>query len=222
MDVYVLRSEMALFAEAHGSPLWLVSQLWCTPASLGTCLLSSRGCIQVQLDTTCRCCESKNSSASTKSQTRWGRGWKSTSNTPGRTPTASTWTWYERGVVLRSKTSSSGCLRPLLLLPMAPDPPLPNFRPQQIALPSVWLCGYHSVRDSVQCSAIATCKMKATVAACALSDCGFPPHDSVDGTYISLSFPCLPHVKWNDPTTLVRAGGTCVLTPNVDLNVPQF
>lgn len=74
----------------------------------------------------------------------------------------------------------------------------------------------------MQCSVIATCIMKATVAACALSDCGFPPRDSVDGTYISLSFPCLPHVKWNDPTTLVRAGGTCVITPNVDLNVPQF
>lgn len=75
--------------------------------------------------------------------------------------------------------------------------------------------------DSVQRSAIATSEMKATVAACASSNCGFLPRDTVDGTYISLSFPCLPHVKWNDPTTLVRAGGTCVITPNVDLNVPQ-
>lgn len=73
----------------------------------------------------------------------------------------------------------------------------------------------------MQRAVIAAGEMKATVAARASSNCGFPPHDAVDGTYISLSFPCLPHVKWNDPTTLVRAGGTCVITSNVDLNVPQ-
>lgn len=66
------------------------------PASLGMCPPSSRGCIQVRPGITSRCYGSKNSSASTRSQTHWGRGWRSTSNTPGRTPTASTWTWYER------------------------------------------------------------------------------------------------------------------------------
>lgn len=83
----------------------------------------------------------------------------------------------------------SGCFLLLLLLSKPPDPFLPNFRPPQIALDSVWLCGLHmSMRDSVWCSAIATSEMKAAVA-------GFPPDDSVDGTYISLSFSCLPHVK---------------------------
>lgn len=52
--------------------------------------------------------------------------------------------------------------------------------------------------------------MKATVTA---------HRDTLHGTYISLSFPCLPHVKWNDPTTLVRAGGTCVDTTNADLHL---
>lgn len=74
----------------------------------------------------------------------------------------------------------------------------------------------------MQCSVIATSEMKATVTAYASSNCGFPRHDTVHGTYISLSFPCLPHVKWNDPITLVRAGGTCVNTTNVDMNVPQW
>lgn len=64
--------------------------------------------------------------------------------------------------------------------------------------------------------------MKVTATPCTASNCGFPPHNTVDGTYISLSFTCLPHVKWNDPTTLVRAGGTCVMTTNVDMNVPRW
>lgn len=74
----------------------------------------------------------------------------------------------------------------------------------------------------VQCSVIATSEMKATVTAYARRNSGFSHHDTVHGTYISLSFPCLPHVKWNDPTTLVRAGGTCVNPTNVDMNVPHW
>lgn len=60
------------------------------------CPPSSRGCIQVRPGITCKCSGSKNSSASTRSPTHWGRGWRSTSNMPGRIPTASTWTWYEK------------------------------------------------------------------------------------------------------------------------------
>lgn len=74
------------------------------------------------------------------------------------------------------------------------------------------LCHWQSIIFSsrLYCSVIATSETKATVTAYADGNSGFPHHDTVHGTYISLSFPCLPHVKWNDPNTLVRAGGTCV------------
>lgn len=67
-------------------------QPWCTPASLGMCQPSSSGCTRGRPATTPRCWESGSSSASTRSPTRSGRGWRSTSSTPGHTLTASTWT----------------------------------------------------------------------------------------------------------------------------------
>lgn len=64
----------------------------CTPVSLGMSQPSSSGCTPGRPATTPRCWESGSSSASTRSPTHSGRGWRSTSSMPGPTPMASTWT----------------------------------------------------------------------------------------------------------------------------------
>lgn len=84
---------------------------------------------------------------------------------------------------------------------------------------SIMLSRHHY---TVLCVAIATSEMKATVAARVHSSAGLSHHDTVHGTYMSLSFSCLPHIKWNDLTTLVRAGGTCVNTTDLCSSVAEL
>lgn len=75
------------------------------------CLLSSSGCMLVQPATIPKCCESKSSSASTKSQLVCAKGWRSTFSTPGHTQTALIWTlsvkthpFYYRDMVILSSS----------------------------------------------------------------------------------------------------------------------
>lgn len=72
----------------------VVPQRSCTPVSLETCRPSSSGYIRERLDITHRCCEWESSSASIRFPTRCVRDWRNISNTPGPTPTASTWTLW--------------------------------------------------------------------------------------------------------------------------------
>ena len=66
-------------------------QLWCTLVSSVMFRPSFRDCTQARPATTPRCCGSKSSSVSIRSQEACDRGWRSTSSMPGPTPMASTW-----------------------------------------------------------------------------------------------------------------------------------
>lgn len=76
----------------HWTHVVSVFQPSCMPVSLETSPPSSRDCTRVRHATMLKCYGSKSSSAFTRFPTRWGRGWRSTSNTPGPTPMALIWT----------------------------------------------------------------------------------------------------------------------------------
>lgn len=162
------------------------------PASSGTCPPSSRGCTRAPPGITFKCFGSKSSSASTRSPTHWDRDWRSISSTPGRTPTASTWTWYETTVFAHEAFEVSF----LLFL--------------------LGFCWVPAIRYHC-CVVVVATKGKAIVLVNALGKWAF--RETALGTYQSLSLSCRPHGKRNDSTNLVRAGGTCPNWAAVFLNV---
>jgi len=73
-----------------------VLQRWCMRAFLATWAPSFSGCTRALLATTPRCRRSKSSFGFTRFPTRFVSDSKSTSNTPGRIPTALIWIWWVR------------------------------------------------------------------------------------------------------------------------------